>query len=142
MGMTRRLAPPLTPRRTSVSVLFAVVNFLLSALCPLAWTADVAQHSFDLPADLAESSLKKFAAQSGTEVVFASSTAGKVRTNAVKGDYTPREALNRLVANTSLSVVENARTGALMIHSTASPKNSAPPSSPSTQTNEGQKRTK
>lgn len=139
--MKRRHAPPLAPRRTRGSVLLGAVNLLLSPIWLMAVVPVAATRPFDLPEDVAEISLKKFAAQSGTEVVFASSTAGRVRTNAVKGDYTPREALNRMVANTSLSVVENARTGALMVHRGASPNSSTPPSRPSTPTDESQKKT-
>lgn len=71
--------------------------------------------SFNLPADVAENSLNKFAEQSGLEVVFATDTAGKVRTNAVKGDYTSREAMDRLLSGTGLVAAENPKTGALLV---------------------------
>lgn len=71
--------------------------------------------SFDLPGDVAEGSLKKFATQSGLEVLFATRTVGRVPTNAVRGDLAPREALDRLLAGTGLVAAQDAATGALTV---------------------------
>jgi hypothetical protein len=81
-----------------------------------AFAAEVAlTKAFNLPPDIAENSLKKFSEQSGLEVVFATETVGKIRTNAVKGEYAAREAMNRLLAGTGLVVAENLRTRALLV---------------------------
>jgi outer membrane receptor protein involved in Fe transport len=74
-----------------------------------------APRAFDLPAETGDKSLARFAAQSGLEVVFGSATAAQVRTNAVKGTYLPRAALDLLLANTGLVASTDPRSGALTI---------------------------
>src|SRR5688572_26455442 len=69
--------------------------------------------SFDLPADFAERSLKRFSERSGLEVLFVSESARNVRTNAVKGAYTAREAIDRMLAGTKLAAVQKEKNGAL-----------------------------
>jgi outer membrane receptor protein involved in Fe transport len=82
---------------------------------------------FDIPADLAENALKRFAAQAGLEVLFATKTAGQVRTNAVRGDYTAREAIALLLSDTGLAAAQDEKTGALTVTKTPA---SAPPPQP------------
>ncbi len=77
--------------------------------------AQPAPRAFDLPADSAERSLKAFAAQAGLEVIFVTEVAANVKTNALKGSFTPREAIDRLLAGTPLVAVQDARTGALRV---------------------------
>lgn len=77
--------------------------------------ADAAKKSFDLPADAAERSLKRFAQQAGLEVAFVSEVTDGVRTNAVRGEFTPLEAAQRLVAGTPLQIVRDERTGVLTV---------------------------
>jgi outer membrane receptor protein involved in Fe transport len=57
---------------------------------------------FDLAADSADKSLKAFAAQSGSGVVFASDAVKGIRTNAVSGNLTPDEAISALLRGTIL----------------------------------------
>jgi len=92
--------------------------------------AEAAKKTFDLPADAAERSLKKFAQQSGLEVVFLSEITDGVRANAVRGEFTPLEAAQRLLAGTPLQIVPDARTGALSVARTPSGAKPAPPPSP------------
>jgi hypothetical protein len=70
---------------------------------------------FDLPAESAEKALKDFAAQSGLEVLFSPQTTADIQTRAVKGDYTPRDAMNRLLAGTALVAAQDGQTGAFNI---------------------------
>ena len=58
-----------------------------------------------------EKSLKRFSAQTGQEVLFASELTRGVRTNRVKGEMQPREAIDLLLANTGLVAVHDAKTG-------------------------------
>lgn len=94
-----------------------------------------AKISFDLPSDAAERSLKQFSARSGLEVLFASESAANVRTNAIKGDYTPRDAINRMLAGTKLAAVHELKTGAIRIVSVAnaSGRNQSADASPDSQ---------
>ncbi len=108
--------PRLRPRwRCPARVLCALLFTTLSlAAAPL-------KMSFDLPAAPAEQALKKFSAQSGLEVLFVTATAARVTTNAVKGEFTPREAIDRLLAGTALVANEDAKSGAMKISKAADP---------------------
>jgi outer membrane receptor protein involved in Fe transport len=77
--------------------------------------AEPLKMNFDLPADAAEQALKRFAVQSGLEVLFVTETVAKVKTNAVKGEFSPREAINRMLAGTNLVASEDANSGAMKI---------------------------
>lgn len=81
---------------------------LLAASLPLLRAA-AARRAFDIPADLAEKSLKQFAAQSGVEVLFSTEAANGVRTNAVRGELTPLEAATQMLAGTRLVVVPDSK---------------------------------
>ncbi len=81
----------------------AMVLLLLSAVLRLA-AAEPLTRVFDVPADLAEKTLRLFSVQSGFEVLFSSDAAHGVRTNAIKGEFSPREAVNRMLAGTALHV--------------------------------------
>ena len=77
---------------------------------------------FDLPADTAEKSLKRLALQSGVEVVFAGEIAARVRTNAVRGEYSPLQAATRMLGGTDLVVEEDPGTHALLVGKKAADK--------------------
>jgi len=70
---------------------------------------------FDLPADSAENSLKRFSQQFAPGVIFPTDLIKGVRTNAVHGRLTGREALDRLLAGTSLRAVHDPQTGGFAI---------------------------
>jgi hypothetical protein len=59
--------------------------------------------------------LKRFSEQLRLELVFPTDEVAGVRTNAVHGEMTAREALDRMLAGTELAVVQNPRTGILTI---------------------------
>ncbi len=82
------------------SLLRAGVTFW--CLTALALAADPGKRAFDLPKDAAERSLRRFATQSGQEVLFTTEVTAGVETNAVQGEHTPREAMDRLIAGTGL----------------------------------------
>lgn len=98
----------------------------LFALTAGAVAAEVARRAFDLPADAAEQSLKRFSAQSGLQVVFASEVTDGVRANPVKGDFTPVEAANRLLAGTPLRVTHDDKTGVLSVTRISPPERASP----------------
>ncbi len=90
--------------------------------------AESVKRAFDIPADVAEKSLKTFAAQAGVEVLFGTATTSKIQTNAIKGNYATREAMARLIAGTSLVAAEDEKTGALTISRDADAVRRTPPS--------------
>jgi iron complex outermembrane receptor protein len=71
--------------------------------------------SFSLPAADATVALNKFAEQSGEQVIYLVEQVRGIRTNPVQGRFTAREAIERLIAETLLRVVEDKATGALLI---------------------------
>src|SRR5882724_11023790 len=71
--------------------------------------------SFDVPAGDAISTLKRVAQQAGLEIVFPAKLVRGVKTNAVKGYFSPEEAFDRLTANTVLAVVRDEQSGALVV---------------------------
>ncbi len=97
----------------------------LGILCLLAFPCLTARaveptRSFDVPAGEAAQTLKQFAAQAGREIVYADDAVGRVKTNAVQGELTPKEAIDRLLADTGLTATEDAKTGAWAVRKTAS----------------------
>ena len=88
---------------------------LLAACCLLHAAESGATRFFDVPAGEALVTLKRAAQQAGLEIMFPAENVRDVRTMAVKGDYAPLEALNRMLAGTSLAAVLDEKTGALAI---------------------------
>lgn len=74
-----------------------------------------AKQKFDLQAGAVEPVLKAFSAQSGRQVIVPTELVNGLRTTDVKGDFTPREALNKLLTGTGLVVAEDEKTGAFAI---------------------------
>lgn len=70
---------------------------------------------FNLSADRAERSLKKFSEQSGLEIMFSTSVVADVRTRKVVGEMTSAEALRELLAGTPLLAVTDEKTGSIAI---------------------------
>jgi iron complex outermembrane recepter protein len=88
-----------------------------------------AERAFDVPAGNATEALKRFAVQSGQQVVFMGDTVRGEKTRAVKGVHTPRQALELMLAGTRLQVVQDSATGALAVRK-APPDPNAPRAAP------------
>lgn len=80
-----------------------------------------ATKSFNLPAGDAAQTLKQFAAQAGREIVFSPSAVATVKTNEVKGDLAPKQALDALLADTGLAATQDAKTGAFAVRKDSLP---------------------
>lgn len=70
---------------------------------------------FDIPAGTAELTIKAFIVQSGAEVVYPAEIARGVKTLAVKGDWTPAEAILQLLQGTNLSAKQDGKSPTFMI---------------------------
>lgn len=70
---------------------------------------------FDLPAGPAVTMLKRAARDAGVEIVYSAVVVEGVTTQAVRGDFTPREALEQMVARTALQIHEDPASGALSV---------------------------
>lgn len=74
-----------------------------------------AEKRFDIPAGDAFSTLKRFSAQSGEQLIYKVEFLDGVKTAAVRGTFTPREALGRMLVRTQLAVTQDDKTGTLAI---------------------------
>jgi outer membrane receptor protein involved in Fe transport len=83
--------------------------------------AETAKKAFDLPAGDAAATLKAFSDQSGEQIVYPVEQVRGVQTKAVKGELATREALNQMLADTGLTVVQDEKTGALAIRRDSAP---------------------
>lgn len=83
---------------------------------------------FDLPADDAAAAFRAFIAQSRVQLLYATDEIAGVRTAAVQGDFTPGEALSRLLAGTQLTAVVTPA-GAIAIRQAGPVSVQAPPPS-------------
>ena len=105
------------------------------ALAGAARAADAARR-FDIPPGDAADTLKLAAQQGGLEIAFFAEIVHGVRTPALRGFFAPREALDRLVAGTGLTLISEQRDGTLTVRRSASSLNTLPhktapsPSSP------------
>ena len=80
-----------------------------------AYGAEAPRKSFDVPAGDAIATLKQAAQQAGMEIMFPAATVQGVKTAAVKGEFTPREALDQMLKDTGLVAVQDEKTGALAV---------------------------
>lgn len=106
------LMKPLIP--TGSAAVMTVV--CLACACAPAQAEETSRKSFDLARGDAASTLKRFADESGRQVVFLVDAVRGITTNAVRGAYTVQEALTLLIADTGLVLAEDAKSGALMVN--------------------------
>jgi outer membrane receptor for ferric coprogen and ferric-rhodotorulic acid len=104
----------LTPSFPGAPVVLASCS-VLAAAAPLGAATVEAKRSFDLPRGDAATTLRQFAATAGRSLVFVTDKVRGETTNAVRGDFTPREALERMLASSALEAVQDATTGALVV---------------------------
>ncbi len=106
------------------AILVRALVFVVCALAPLAESRGVeaARKTFTIPAGDAETTLRHFSQQAGVQFVFDVDKVAGMRTAAVKGDYVPREALDRMFAGTGLVAARDERTGALTLRQDGDPK--------------------
>ena len=103
-----------TPSFSSASVVLASCSVMV-AVAPLGAATVDAKRSFDLPRGDAATTLRQFAAAAGRSLVFVSDKVRGETTNAVRGEFTPRDALDRMLAGSALEAAQDAATGALVV---------------------------
>ncbi len=79
------------------------------------YAEEAAKRSFNIPEEVAEKSLKLFSQQSGRSMVVGVATVKGVRTNAVNGEFTVHDALDRLLAGTGLVATHDEKGGAFTV---------------------------
>lgn len=104
----------LTSSFSAAPVVLAACSAVV-AVAPLGAVTTEAKRSFDLPRGNAATTLRQFAAASGRSLVYVSDKVRGETTNPVRGEFTPREALERMLAGSALEAAEDAATGALVV---------------------------
>lgn len=97
-----------------VAPAFAALCGALVASAPVAMAAQTAKRTFDLPRGDAALTLKQFAG-AGLPIVYLVDRVRGATTNAVRGEFTPREALERMLAGSGLVATQDAATGAFVV---------------------------
>ena len=77
--------------------------------------AKASKKNFDIPAGDALTALKRFFAQSGEQLIYKTEYLDGIRTEPVQGSFTAREALERMLRRTALSVTQDEKNGVLAI---------------------------
>lgn len=118
--MLQTLTPYLIRVCRSVDALRRLVILLvLAALVPVlragAVGSPAAKRSYNIAAGDAATTLRQFVEQSGEQVVYLVPKVRGVTTNPVKGQFTSREVIERMLKNTPLVVLQDARSGAITI---------------------------
>lgn len=107
-------------RRVRQPTLQAILCFVFAPFA-IAAVADSRTRAFDVPAGDAARTLLTFVAQAAEQVAFPPDTVRGVKTNTVKGKFTPHEALSRMTTGTSLVVVVDEKSGALAVRRNSGP---------------------
>ncbi len=122
---TSSSARPPDPRGDARGLVFSRVARALLFLVVLAFglveplpAAEPARKHFVIPEAEAARALDAFSAQSTTEMFYVPDQVRGVQTKAIDGQFTDREALDRLLAGTTLRVMPDPRSGVLVIVST------------------------
>ena len=80
-----------------------------------ATTVEPAYKYYSLPAEDAAAALERFAEQSRAQIVFLIEQVRGSTTRAVVGQFTAREALERMIAGTGLTISEDQKSGAFVV---------------------------
>jgi hypothetical protein len=108
--------------RAPACIVFAfALAMLVAALDGAEDTLDL-RRTFDIPAGSAEKTFKQFAAQAGGQLAYATDLVQGIRTNAIRGEYPPFAALEKMIAGTPLIVVRDGRPDAFAIRRGNDPK--------------------
>lgn len=114
----------------SAALLRLLRLFCLCTASASCFAAQPSRKSFDIPPGDALTTLTQFSAQAEARLLYSADEVKNVRTNAVKGRLTPKEALQRLVADTGLVVTENGADGPFAVsrgsHASPSGKSTGP----------------
>lgn len=109
-GPARRLPDFFRPGLT----LLLLAVLAVGLVPPLSAAEPVRKH-FVIPEADAARALDAFSAQSKTQIIYLLDQIRGIRTAAIDGEYTDREALERMLAGTPLQVRQDAKTGVLAI---------------------------
>lgn len=115
LRMVLALTPP--PRVVAGTLCCAVAATAVAAGAH----AEDSKRSYRFPRGDAATILAQFATESGRPILFMMDAVRGEQTNALTGSYTPREALDRLLAGTALVAVHDPKSGGFIINRRAAP---------------------
>ena len=99
---------------------------LAIALASIVWAGDLGRVvHLDLPADSLSASLRLLAKEADLQISFPPEDVAGLRSEPLQGDYTPREALSRLLKGTDLQAVENGADSIAVRRNMAEPKSTS-----------------
>ncbi len=101
--------------RTVVAVVVSIVGGLLTGPAVLSAAAASTKKAFDIPAGDAVLALKAFSAQSGAQVIYPEEQIEGAKTKALKGAFTPADAIDRLLAGTNLKAAYDQGSGSFAV---------------------------
>src|SRR5688572_2153545 len=113
--------------RSQVAARVALLSLTLLALPGHARSAESVKKKFDLSPGPAQLTLQDFSSQAATQVLYSADAVSGVQTNAVKGEFTVRQAIDQLLARTGLAAVADERTGALAVRRSSARQTTVPP---------------
>ncbi len=120
-----------TPFAFGRSVHRMICGLILAAVTILTVAAATgpaaSRKNYDLPAGDAAKTLKSFSDQSGEQIVYPAELVRGLKTNAVQGELTAREALDRMLDKSGLIAVQDEKTGALAVRKSPPARDDAPP---------------
>ena len=102
-------------RRRGKAIIGVSLLFVWIVLSSLGCARSGDRCRFDVPAGRADSTLMQFAKQANVEIIYDAEAVGKATTNAVLGEYSPSDALLRMIAGTGLVVERDENTGAFAV---------------------------
>ncbi|MFI5337945.1 MAG: hypothetical protein ACHQ5A_14240, partial [Opitutales bacterium] len=102
--------PHHTLRAAVAALCFSCVSLLAVAAAPAE-----AKKDFHIGTDSAMAMLKQFTAQSGVQLLYSVESIADAKLAPVQGQLTPREALEQMLAGTTLRVAEDPKNGALSL---------------------------
>jgi len=107
----------------------AIFGLIGASLLPV-MAAEPASKPFSIEAADAATTLERFSAQADAQIVYLVDQVRGVKTKAVQGTFTPFDALQRMLKDTELHIVQNEKTGVLAVRrinsAPSGPKSSRP----------------
>ncbi len=101
-----------------LALALAAVLWAASLESAFAAASGVARH-FDIPAGSARTTLNEFARQSGEQLIFVSRKVSGISTRAIRGEYTPMDALSRMLEGTMLEPALDEESGLFSVNRVA-----------------------
>ena len=110
------MSPIFSPRLGTI-----LTGFLFLAALLQAAVAETEKRLYNIPASDGESALKSFSQQSGKGVIAATDLARGVKTNAINGEFTAAEAIDRMLDGTGLIAREDPKSGSFAVKKDSRP---------------------